>query len=441
MTSFADAFQLLVATVCERLGDAAVRSGRVLRDARGQLTFLLAHDIPSQQKEELARLLRDKLGTYARQDRVLASPEDIGVPRLLREPPSQWLTTPSGRIATLDRRIIGADWLAQPDPAPCRPPIVAFTSLKGGVGRTTALCVAAAELAREGSRVLVLDLDLEAPGAGALLLPTADRRPRFGVVDYLVERSLRNAPDDEPDDILDALVATCSFGQPNELTTSTGLALPTWSGLVDVVPAFGTSCQPEHYLGQLSRALMDSGPEGTQRPLRAKLADLLRSLSERDEYDIILVDVRAGLAEISAGPMLSIGANILLFGTGQRQTLEDLRLLFAHLSTLIPPESDSPWQKIEFVLAKAPSTNLEWFKDELYELFQSYIYEAQDGLEGFNFQRDDDEAPHHPVPIAFHPDFADWDPSRRPSDLSQKFYAQAFGPFLERVKALLGARE
>ncbi|HEU4558674.1 MAG TPA: AAA family ATPase, partial [Longimicrobium sp.] len=42
--------------------------------------------------------------------------------------------------------------------------VCTFYSYKGGVGRTMALANVAAELARLGNRVLVLDWDLEAPG-------------------------------------------------------------------------------------------------------------------------------------------------------------------------------------------------------------------------------------------------------------------------------------
>ncbi|MBK9032247.1 MAG: P-loop NTPase [Myxococcales bacterium] len=48
-------------------------------------------------------------------------------------------------------------------------PIVAtFYSLRGGVGRSTALAYTAHILASRGKRVVCVDLDLEAPGLAAL---------------------------------------------------------------------------------------------------------------------------------------------------------------------------------------------------------------------------------------------------------------------------------
>lgn len=50
-----------------------------------------------------------------------------------------------------------------------RPTIVTFYSLRGGVGRTTALASTATILAARGRRVLCIDMDLEAPGLSFLL--------------------------------------------------------------------------------------------------------------------------------------------------------------------------------------------------------------------------------------------------------------------------------
>lgn len=65
-----------------------------------------------------------------------------------------------------------------------RVPRVAFYSYKGGVGRSTTLAIVARILAKEGFKVAVLDLDLEAPGLNSLLLTKPKPSP-FGVVDYL----------------------------------------------------------------------------------------------------------------------------------------------------------------------------------------------------------------------------------------------------------------
>jgi MinD-like ATPase involved in chromosome partitioning or flagellar assembly len=63
---------------------------------------------------------------------------------------------------------------------------ITFYSFKGGVGRTLALVNVAAELARMGRKILLVDFDLEAPG-----LETFERlrppQPHPGLVEYITE--------------------------------------------------------------------------------------------------------------------------------------------------------------------------------------------------------------------------------------------------------------
>jgi MinD-like ATPase involved in chromosome partitioning or flagellar assembly len=72
--------------------------------------------------------------------------------------------------------------------------IITFYSFKGGVGRTMALVNTAAELARRGRKVLLVDFDLEAPGLNTyeLLRP---EEPHPGIVEYVTEfRHTRRSP-------------------------------------------------------------------------------------------------------------------------------------------------------------------------------------------------------------------------------------------------------
>lgn len=70
-------------------------------------------------------------------------------------------------------------------------PRIVFFSIKGGVGRSTALAASAWSLATQGKRVLVLDLDLESPGLSSALL-SPDRQPEYGITDWLVEDLVNN---------------------------------------------------------------------------------------------------------------------------------------------------------------------------------------------------------------------------------------------------------
>jgi hypothetical protein len=95
-----------------------------------------------------------------------------------------------GRLAILERGVVGADW-TRPSEEPSARRITLY-GFKGGVGRSTATFMLAKHLAGEGKSVLVVDLDLESPGLGALAQRDEDL-PEYGVVDHLVEAAVGNA--------------------------------------------------------------------------------------------------------------------------------------------------------------------------------------------------------------------------------------------------------
>jgi hypothetical protein len=269
---------------------------------------------------------------------------------------------------------------------------------------------------------LVVDLDLEAPGIGSLLL-TDERRPRFGVVDFLVESNFES----NDSGLLDGMIDTSP--------------LTSGAGLVDVVPVFGTRSKeaPGNYLAKLSLSMTEGPPDGdVPATVARKVSLMLEALEKRRAYDVVLVDARAGLAELAAGPLLALGATVLQFGTWHRHTLEGLTFLFSHLASLAADGQPSPWQQLKMVHAKAQhSQGHEQFKDALWGLFSDYIYEELDGLEGFNFDVNTPEAPHYPIPIPLDIAFADWDPVSEPAKLVEPYYSRTFGSLVDYVEDLL----
>jgi len=168
-----DAFASILA---ETLGEDVLKAGTLLRNASGHLAFIADTELPDETARQAEQALAQRLSAYCRNGRVVLTPHLPGVAALsshgriyLEE-----VTTPRGRfpIRVMEQRIVGQDWLQTPAPsvAPPAAPRIVFASLKGGVGRSTALAVVAANLARCGRKVLVVDLDLEAPGIGTMLL-------------------------------------------------------------------------------------------------------------------------------------------------------------------------------------------------------------------------------------------------------------------------------
>ena len=422
---FDESLRVLVDEVARAIGKEALRGGVALRDASGRLCFIADQVLPADEKERVSSRLAESLGPYARPDRVFADREDPGAPTLLGSRDLRIVAVGDHEVRLLERRIVGADWLSLPEGPEARPPRVVFSSLKGGVGRSTALAILAAEQAREGRNVLVIDLDLEAPGVGSMLL-SEERRPDLGTLDYLVESGIGEVPDAD----LALFVGT------SELTTS--------AGAVDVLPVTGriTSQHPESYLPKLSRAMIEQLlPDGSSLSLAGRVRALVDRFVARRAYDLVLVDARAGLAELAAGPVLALGATVLLFGTAQPQTIEGYRVLLATLAGSLKTGSDPAWrERLRMVHAKATLSDeaQEKFRDDLWYLFLEYLYDEALGIDAFSFDAGDPDGPHNPIPITFDPRFVDWDPVRRPTDLTKGFYDASFGAFLAGVGRILG---
>src|SRR4051812_23175256 len=141
--------------------------------------------------------------------------------------------------------------------------------------------------------------------------------PRFGSIDYLVENGISGI-----DNRFMADMGADSF-------------LGAEGARVTVVPAIGqrTLESPENALAKLARAyLEDIRSPGPIASLRDQIVEMVNQFDAAGAYDVILVDARAGLHEISAGAILGLGGDVLLFGLDERQTFLGYRLLFAHLS-------------------------------------------------------------------------------------------------------------
>ena len=248
---FDDSLPAFARLVKDAWGSSALEENMFLRDASGRLTLVLLTDSKTpDQRSALADRAVLELGAYVDKGGfAIATPEEllddtINLASSLNLRIRHKLF--DGSVHLADRRIVGADWLRAPEAAAGLPARFVFASLKGGVGRSTALCVIAADLSSRGRRVLAIDMDLEAPGLGNLLLPD-ETLPEFGLLDYLVELEAGNPLDDE---------------------FFVDLIGPSWLGRgigrVDVIPALGrrSLANPANVLGKLARAYL-AGPTTT----------------------------------------------------------------------------------------------------------------------------------------------------------------------------------
>ena len=445
--TFDNALSTFARLVGAGLGEHALDDHRFVRDVDGRLTFLLLDPADPEKVRSLDAESRHALGSYATIPAVavagdlldpsladdFAVQEQVDIAASGADP--EWR-----RVAVVDRRIVGQDWAAGwRAPLPGVPPILAFHSIKGGVGRSSAVAVLAAHQAGRGRNVLVVDLDLEAPGIGALLLAREDL-PQLGVLDWLVETSLR--PDAEGE-----LIQRC-LGQ-SQLTRG--------RGAVDVLPALGRSAgeAPWTVVPKLGRGFIDHPGLGQSHLERVRrLVDLACSEGTRT-YDVVLVDARAGLAESSAAALLGLGATVLCFGVDGPATHEGYRFLFSYLAGLdeAPGQQDTAdrdWRdrfRMVHAKARAGADARRAFRERMYEVFVDAVYDADEaGAAGadrsgtaapFSFDYDDEDAPHWAWPIAFDLALAELDPRAHPDQLTPEFVDRAFGSFLTRADRLI----
>jgi hypothetical protein len=144
---FDESLPILARVVADELGKAVLTSGIALRDTMGRLAFFASTDLDETAVEQLSARLRKELGPYARTDRIVAGASDFGAEVVLHDASAIVVNVAGINIRLVDRRLVGADWLRAPAPVAPPPPRFIFASLKGGVGRSTALSIAAADLA------------------------------------------------------------------------------------------------------------------------------------------------------------------------------------------------------------------------------------------------------------------------------------------------------
>lgn len=289
----------------------------LVRDSFGILTVVLPDDELTDVADwnKLAAQLHNILGVYSSgDDQVLLRQTDLIDPSDVLESPDRVRLPDVENIWLVDRLLTNQDWLRRPlTENPPIPTAVAF-SIKGGVGRTTAFALWAWFLARSGKSIILVDLDLEAPGIAGLLLDK-DHQPDYGLVDWLVEALVNQADE--------ALLRECLVDC--DLASSE-------SGRVRVLPAFGNKTQ--EYVSKLGRIYMPTfaAETGMFFGLAERLLMLLRQLAGlSDRPDAVLLDARAGLHDIGSAAVTRLGAEVFFFARNDYQNWQAYHQLLSHL--------------------------------------------------------------------------------------------------------------
>ena len=202
------------------------------------------------------------------------------------------------------------------------PPLIAFYSFKGGVGRTlhlTALAKVLSERQPKPLRLLILDADLEAPG----LTWWAKRQREAPEVSFLDFLALTHY--DQSDRAVDAIDLVA------ERLREIPLTFRTRHGNVQhfFLPAFRNE-------EQLLR--MPIRPEDLSRTPGKTwcVSDYLVALGKALEADAVLVDLRAGLSELAGPVLFDPRVKRVVLTTISHQSEEGARLILKQIRKLTP---------------------------------------------------------------------------------------------------------
>ena len=370
-------------------------------------------------------------------------------PELFFDVPELTEVTPradgAGRVAVLERTVVGTDWLQGPEPAgeddtqaaeTREERRVALYGFKGGVGRSTATTVLARYLADQGYCVLVVDLDLESPGVSNLLADPAGM-PRHGIVDHLVEAGVGNA-------------------EGLELVARTSVLPYTGNGEVWLAPAGGRPLENEQYdyLAKLNRIYSDlpaPEPGGSPRPFAVRLEDAIAACEDQvaelsRRPDVVLLDSRAGIHDIAAVVLTRLSGLALLFAVDNPSTWEGYRMLLSEWQRR-PERARELRERVRIVAAMFHSAGdikrLSTLRKHAHKMFAETLYNLPydgngDDAEPFLAPDwEENDRPYAPIPILFGNDLVGLDPLRSRDWPELPFVEAAYRTFVTSVERLL----
>ncbi|MFM6339851.1 MAG: tyrosine-protein kinase family protein [Dolichospermum sp.] len=388
MISFGDTFD----KVQECFTEADIESGlkpnlasvTIIRDVYGKIRLFLEPKenirLEPAEIDKLRQHLQQKLGAYYGEDIWLPQGEKDGYKALIEtikneRIPAEWDDNISPCWYVLERHLAKQTWTNQNSGNPPwevrwvdagnKPAVVTFFSFKGGVGRTTALVATALTLARNGHRVAIVDLDLEAPGLSTIFFK--DKVENFGVIDYLLEKKIQNSNWSLRKDIL-------RINHPLLL-----------GNLGEQIYLFTAGNVDNNYLEKLARLdfqnLVDHQLPETFKGMLQELESDVKPL------DFILLDSRAGFHDIGGLALTDLSHAAVIFGRQSRQSWTGLTHVIRRLSRPLAPEGE---KQLTVVLVHAMSPSVgETARYSEYEEFNLKAYQVFTE----NYYYEDDEVP------------------------------------------------
>ena len=181
--------------------------------------------------------------------------------------------------------------------------VISFYSYKGGVGRTIALIETAYNLADAGKRVLLLDLDVEAPSLHNIFYDKVNDEingVKYGIIEYLYRKVVQGSEDVRINDIF------CS------------LQLKNVSGEIFVMPALKS--MNKDYVYQIERLQTQQIQE------KDVFSEIFAYVQKELNVDIILIDTRAGFNQWGSLSLLALSDQVIFIAYPNNENIEGLNM-------------------------------------------------------------------------------------------------------------------
>ena len=189
--------------------------------------------------------------------------------------------------------------------------VISYYSYKGGVGRTVALIQTAYNLARQGKRVLLLDLDIEAPSLHNLFSDQVNDPidgVQAGIVEYLYHSVVQKKTDISLNEIC------CK------------LSVPDIQGEMFLIPALKT--MNKQYLYQIGRLQTEKIQEDQV------FARLFEEIKRDYAVDMIMIDTRAGFNSWGSLSLLTLSTQVIFVAYPNEENVEGLNVAFEMLDNV-----------------------------------------------------------------------------------------------------------
>ena len=265
---------------------------------------------------------------------------------------------------------------------------VAFYSYKGGVGRTLLVANTAQFLALSGRRVVVLDLDFEAPGL----------HEKLGD-----EKVLRRASNGVLRGAIDELLHTLenSEGKSSLKEASVSVNLPVGSkGSLILIPA--GSAPSQTYWASLERLQATLRSPHANGGLAEAVLELQARIADEFAPEFLLIDSRTGITELGGLATSLLSDRVVCLTTNTRESVKGTKVVAQALRDA-PRLSSQQQLRIDFVLTRTPQgsgTNVKGLEEELggsvavlpHDSGITIKERVLSGSEGRSEARDDDDA-------------------------------------------------